>query len=104
MLTSDQVAIVLAPSSQSSWLPSQIRLPSDSSRSESPAQRKPLPAIAYRDLEDQGESDSLTRAVTGLNNDSQLALRVEGSRTKSSGLLNEAAMWGQQERRENEEG
>ena len=103
MLTSEQVAIVLAPSSQSSWLPSHIRLPSDSGQSDNHAPRKPLPAIEYRDLEGQGEEDSLTRAVTGLNNDSQLALRVEGSRTKSSGLLNEAAMWREQERRENEE-
>ena len=59
-----------------------------------------MPAIGYRDVEDQAEESSLSRAVTDLNTDSQLALRVEGSRTKSAGLLNEAAMWREQERRE----
>jgi hypothetical protein len=95
---------VLAPSSQSSWLPSHIRLPSDSTQDESPThpRRRPLPAIGYRDLEDQGEEDSLTREVTNLNKDSQLATHVEGSRTKSSGLLNEAAIWRRQEGRAEE--
>lgn len=92
---------MLAPSSQSSWLPSHIRLASDSSQDGSARQRKALPAIGYRDVEDQqGEESSLSRAVTGLNTDSQLALRVEASRTKSAGLLNEAAMWREQERRD----
>ena len=59
-----------------------------------------MPAIGYRDVENQGEESSLSRAVTDLNTDSQLALRVEGSRTKSAGLLNEAAMWRETERRE----
>ena len=99
----EQVAIVLAPSSQSSWLPSHISLPSESTREESPTRpRRPLPAIGYRDVEDQGEEDSLAREVTNLNKDSQLATHVEGSRTKSSGLLNEAAIWRRQEGRAEE--
>ena len=94
---------MLAPSSQSSWLPSHIRLPSESTQDESPGHpRRPLPAIGYRDLEDQGEEDSLAREVTNLNKDSQLATHVEGSRTKSSGLLSEAAMWRQVERQADE--
>ena len=91
---------MLAPSSQSSWLPSHIQLPSDSSREGSARQKRALPAIAYRDVEDQAEESSLSRAVTDLNTDSQLVLRLEGSRSKSAGLLNEAAMWREQERRE----
>jgi hypothetical protein len=51
-------------------------------------------------VEDQAEESSVSRAVTGLNTDSQLAVQVEGSRSKSAGLLNEAAMWREQERRE----
>ena len=69
---------------------------------ESDAPRRPLPAIGYRDVEDQGEEDSLAREVTNLNKDSQLATHVEGSRTKSSGLLNEAAIWRRQEGRAEE--
>ena len=90
MLTLLQVAIILAPSSQSSWLPSGISLPSESDN-DSAAQRRKRPAIAYRDVEDAAEEDSLQREVTNLNNDSHLASHVESNRTKAKGrFINEA--------------
>ncbi|KAK3698916.1 hypothetical protein LTR37_016703 [Vermiconidia calcicola] len=88
-----KVAIVLAPSSQSSWLSSHIRLPSDSSARGSAARRRTLPALGYRDEEGQGEEDSLYKAVTDLNNDSRLATHVESNRARSNGVLNDAARW-----------
>lgn len=62
------------------------------------APRKPRAAIGYRDLEEEGGSaqreNSLQRAVTGLNNDSQLAKDVEIQRTKSaSKLLDDRHVW-----------
>ena len=64
------------------------------------AGRRSRAAIAYHDEEqDDGaegrerREDSLQRAVTDLNNDSQLASRVEYQRTKSSGLLPERDVW-----------
>lgn len=92
-LTKLQVAIVLAPSSQSSWLSSHIRLPSDSSHQGSATRRRTLPALGYRDEEGQGEEDSLYKAVTDLNNDSRLATHVESNRARSNGVLNDAARW-----------
>ena len=90
----------MSPSSQSSWLPSHIRLPNDRSEHASAPPRRPRLAVEYRDIEDQGDEDSVQRAVTGLNKDSQLATQIEGSRTKSSGLLSEANMWRQEDARE----
>lgn len=90
----------MAPSSQSGWLPSQIRLPIDSpeaSAESSPtASRRPRPAIGYRGLEEAVEEpaeDSLQDEIERLNKDSRLASHIEGNRSKSSGYLNEAARW-----------
>lgn len=93
-----QIAILLAPSSESSWLPSHIRLPRDSNQADPSGARKPRAAIGYRDVEDEGESsarreDSLQRAVTGLNHESNLATHVEANRTKSKGLSSEPNVW-----------
>ena len=88
-----QVAIILAPSSKSSWLPSHFQLPSESSQNGTPPERGPIPSYVYRDVEDPGESDSLQREVTNLNKQSQLASHVERSRTKSGGRLSKVPRW-----------
>lgn len=87
-----QVAIILSPSSQSSWLASQVSLPSDSTHHSAAARRQPRPAIGYRDIEEQVEDDSLYREVTNLNKDSNLATHVEGNRQRA-GPFNEANEW-----------
>ena len=74
-------------------MPSHIRLPSESTQDSPPTRRRPRPAVGYRDLEDQGEDDSLHREVTNLNKDSHLASHVEGNRDRPGGLLKDANQW-----------
>lgn len=76
------VAIALSPTTQSSWLPSQLSLPG----SQDGQIHRPRPAIGYRDLEDGAEEDSLHREINNLNKDSQLASHVERNRSRGSGL------------------
>ncbi|KAK5120316.1 hypothetical protein LTR85_006522 [Meristemomyces frigidus] len=97
-----KVAILLAPSSGSAWLPSAIHLPGDSPDS---SRRRPA-AIEYRDVEDMGEGagdetaaaaedDSVRAEVARLNNDSNLASHIEGGRSKNSG---HNGLWREHER------
>lgn len=84
-----KLALFLAAASESSWLPSGIRLPSESSR----GSNLPRPAIMYRDIEQQGDDDSLREEVSRLNKDSTLATHVEngrrGPRVVASPLIQE---------------
>lgn len=75
-------------------MPSQIRLPTERNpENNPPTPSRPRAAIGYRDLEDGGEDDSLRQEINRLNKDSALASHIERNRSKSSGLLNEAARW-----------
>ncbi|KAK4548018.1 hypothetical protein LTR36_010738 [Oleoguttula mirabilis] len=98
-----KVAILLAPSSGSAWLPSAIRLPSDRSESPESSRRRPA-AIEYRDVENNNnntgaieeEADSVRAEVDRLNNDSNLASHIEGGRSKPNahnGLWREHERW-----------
>lgn len=85
-----QVALffLLSPGSETSWLPSTLRLPEDEGRVGT------RPAITYRDVEDQEGADSLRDEVNQLNNDSDLASRVEGSRiVRPDPLIQEGGVW-----------
>ncbi|KAF2479051.1 hypothetical protein BDY17DRAFT_257635, partial [Neohortaea acidophila] len=97
-----KIAILLAPSSQSSWLPSQITLPEGSEHGDTPSAGSSRAAFRPHGVQglegNEAREDSLYRTVTDLNNDSQLASRVESQRTKSAGLLDEPNFWS--ERRE----
>lgn len=72
-----KLALFLAPGFETSWLPSTIRLPTDHGES---ARDRPRAAITYRDLEEQGDEDSLREEVNQLNKDSNLATHVENGR------------------------
>lgn len=72
-----QMAILLAPSSASTWLPSAIRLPRGDSAPNSRARQ----AIGYRDGE--VDEDSVRAEVDRLNKDSNMASHVEGERRRS---------------------
>ncbi|CZT22912.1 uncharacterized protein RCC_08619 [Ramularia collo-cygni] len=87
-----KVALFLLSSSfDTAWLPSTVRLPEDQNRAGNRS------AIAYRDVEDQGEADSLRDEVTRLNNDSDLAYRVEGGRiVRPSPLFQESGVWNEE--------
>jgi hypothetical protein len=67
----------MASSFEAPWLPSMIRLPNDIPEE---VASRPRQAIQYRDLEDQGDDDSLVEEVRNLNNDSNLATHVENGR------------------------
>jgi len=85
------VAIALSPSSQSSWLQSQLSLASGGTAGSS--NRRARPEIEYRDVEG-GEEDSIYQEVNNLNKDSRLATEVEGNRTRSSnGIRHEQDVW-----------
>lgn len=80
---------MLSPGFDTPWLPSTVRLPEDDN-----ARNGSRPAITFRDIEDQGEADSLRDEVTRLNNDSNLASRVESGRAiKPSPLIQENGVW-----------
>jgi hypothetical protein len=49
--------------------------------------------IEFRDAEEAGEEDSIIDEVRRLNNDSQLASTVEGTRTRPSALLPRDNTW-----------
>ncbi|KXT14520.1 hypothetical protein AC579_9560 [Pseudocercospora musae] len=68
-----------------SWLPSTIRLPIEDTQS-SDRQR---PALLFRDVENDGEVDSLREEVARLNKDSNLATHVEQGRVRPSALIQE---------------
>ena len=74
--------------SSRSWLPSRIQLPGEGERSNNDRRR-----IEYRDSEEAGEEDSIIDEVRRLNNDSQLASTVEGTRTRPSVLLPRDNTW-----------
>ena len=92
VLTFLQVAIVLSPSSQSEWLPTQIRLPTDSSPEQGPGTAR-RPRIGYGAIEETGDVDSVRQEVNDLNKDSRTGAHVEFNRTRSAGFLNETARW-----------
>ncbi|GAB7335587.1 hypothetical protein MBLNU13_g07920t1 [Cladosporium sp. NU13] len=69
-----------------SWLPSGIQLPGDGEQN---GHRR----IGFRDAEEAGEEDSIIDEVRRLNNDSQLASTVEGTRTRPSALLPRDNTW-----------
>ena len=69
-----------------SWLPSGIQLPGDGEQN---GHRR----IEFRDAEEAGEEDSIIDEVRRLNNDSQLASTVEGTRTRPSALLPRDNTW-----------
>lgn len=77
------------------WLPSAIRLPRDG---EGSGEARIRPAITFRDVEEEGEADSLREEVTRLNQDSNLATHVVGnsSRVRPSPLIQQESgenMW-----------
>jgi len=69
-----------------SWLPSGIQLPGDGEQN---GHRR----IEFRDAEEAGEEDSIIDEVRRLNNDSQLASTIEGTRTRPSALLPRDNTW-----------
>jgi hypothetical protein len=82
-----QQVLMLALSNRGSrsWLPSGIQLPGDGND-----RRR----IEFRDAEEVGgEEDSIFDEVRRLNNDSQLASTVEGTRTRPSVLLPRDNTW-----------
>jgi len=82
-----QVLLLALPTSGSrSWLPSGIQLPGDGEQN---GHRR----IEFRDAEEAGEEDSIFDEVRRLNNDSQLASTVEGTRTRPSALLPRDNTW-----------
>lgn len=86
-----QVVIALSPTTESSWLPSQLSLPSPDAQDG--RSHRPRPAIGYRDLEEAGEDDSLHREINNLNKDSRLATHIERNRSRGSGLQHEQDVW-----------
>lgn len=78
--------LALPTSGSRSWLPSGIQLPGDGEQN---GHRR----IGFRDAEETGEEDSVFDEVRRLNNDSQLASTVEGSRTRPSALLPRDNTW-----------
>ena len=82
---------VMMAGGQAGWLPSAIRLPNDRGEEEV----RVRPAITFRDVEEEGEADSLREEVSRLNQDSNLATHVAGSRVRPSPLIQEAEnnMW-----------
>ena len=85
----DQIAMILSPSSGSSWLPSTVRLPIVDGATGGSQQRR---VIEYRDA-DGGDDESVRAEVERLNKDSNLASQVEAERTRSVGLWREHENW-----------
>ncbi|KAK4953280.1 hypothetical protein LTR10_008989 [Elasticomyces elasticus] len=82
-----KIAIILAPSSASAFMPSAIRLPSEDGRVR--------PAIEYHDVEEGAEDEDDVRAeVNRLNRDSNMASYVESGRVKAkNGLWQDHERW-----------
>jgi len=82
------VLFLLSPGFDTPWLPSTLHLPEDENHNGS------RHAITFRDVEEQSEADSLRDEVTRLNNDSNLASRVESGRVmRPSPLIQESGVW-----------
>ncbi|KAM0703773.1 hypothetical protein Q7P35_009712 [Cladosporium inversicolor] len=80
------LVLALPTSGSRSRLPSGIQLPGDGEQN---GHRR----IEFRDAEEAGEEDSIIDEVRRLNNDSQLASTVEGTRTRPSVLLPRDNTW-----------
>jgi hypothetical protein len=78
--------LALPTNGSRSWLPSGIQLPGEGEHN---GHRR----IEFRDAEEAGEEDSIIDEVRRLNNDSQLASTVEGTRTRPSALLPRDNTW-----------
>ncbi|KAF7196440.1 hypothetical protein HII31_02168 [Pseudocercospora fuligena] len=68
-----------------SWLPSTLQLPIEDNQSSD----RPRPALLFRDVENEGEVDSLRDEVARLNKDSNLATHIEQGRVRPSALIQE---------------
>jgi hypothetical protein len=97
-----QAVIIVTPAIHPTWAHESMRLPhrlieeeDDVDAAAAAAANRVIDYPSQRyidDPEDQADGDA-RREITGLNNDSRLALQVESSRDQPSKLLGEQAVW-----------
>lgn len=85
-----QIALFFLLAPGTPWFLSTIRLPDGDEE----AQEGSGPTVTFRGVGNPDEVDSLREEVDRLNNDSKLALMVEGGRVvRPSPLIQESGVW-----------
>jgi hypothetical protein len=89
-----QAVIIVTPAIHPSWAHESMRLPHRVLEEESDAANRVIEYPSQRYTDDPEDDDSDTRReITGLNNDSRLAMQVESSRDNPSKLLADQGVW-----------
>jgi len=86
--------IIVTPAIHPSWAHESMRLPHRVLEEESDAANRVIEYPSQRYTDDpEGDDSDARREITGLNNDSRLAMQVESSRNSPSKLLADQGVW-----------